>query len=200
MTDLVYLNVGHHYEASPWGWNREQKRNEIASSDMQYLLIITTPIVASSSAIVSSLFMDPQSGNFENLAGFASYLQTTEPDHHTGLPIPVLYIYELQIKEPFRRLGIGKALMNRLLEEAKSHSEIRKIMLTCFISNEDASRFYRNKCDFQVDPSSPSNMENDMVVIPLGKKLFDQKAKNGEKKYNVKDSSNFYEILSLNIN
>ena len=49
----------------------------------------------------------------DTVAGFVSGVETTHPDKGTEM-----FLYELAVDEPFRRRGIGKALVSALAEIA----------------------------------------------------------------------------------
>ena len=66
----------------------------------------------------------------------------------------VLYVYELQIRESFRRIGLGKKVM-ALLEQLCRDIELPKVMLTVFKSNQPALYFYQG-LDYKADGICPS--------------------------------------------
>ena len=66
----------------------------------------------------------------------------------------VLYCYEVQIEEKFRRKGLGKFMM-MVLELLAFKSELRKIMLTVLKFNTGASRLFKEGLKFEIDETSP---------------------------------------------
>ncbi|CAI8006174.1 N-alpha-acetyltransferase 50, partial [Geodia barretti] len=90
----------------------------------------------------------------------------TEGDKHR------MYIMTLGCLAPYRRLGIGTALLNHVLQKARDHGNIDNIYLHVQINNEDALAFYR-KFDFhsvetkeqyykRIDPPHAHVLQKDM--------------------------------------
>lgn len=97
----------------------------------------------------------------EQPVSFASYQLTTEPDIQ-NVPVPVLYLYELQVIKDCRNSGLGSYLVSSIEEIAKTNaSQCRKIMLTAFKSlpknklYQSPIGFY-TRYGFKFDPISPS--------------------------------------------
>ncbi|KAI7087006.1 hypothetical protein KC356_g4562 [Hortaea werneckii] len=118
------------YKNSSFGWYPKRKKKEMKEEGMRYVLIEKD---------------DPD----EPLHGFLSFL----PTHDSSPSVPVLYIYEIHLREVARGKGNGEILMQTASEVAKKLG-VEKVMLTCFLSNKKALRFYR-KCGFKVDACSP---------------------------------------------
>ncbi|SOV81178.1 acetyltransferase, GNAT family, putative [Plasmodium sp. gorilla clade G3] len=68
----------------------------------------------------------------------------------------ICYLYEIQIKKEYIKIGIGTHLINILVQLCKN-IHINKILCTVIKSNYKAVAFYKNKCSFQIDESSPDN-------------------------------------------
>lgn len=68
----------------------------------------------------------------------------------------VLYCYEIQLTEEFRRKGLGKFLM-QILELMAYKTEMLKVMLTVFKSNDSAVKFFMDALKFEVDDISPED-------------------------------------------
>ena len=73
----------------------------------------------------------------EQPAGFVSGVELTHPDKGTEM-----FLYELAVAEPFQRRGIGKALVNALLEIARERACYDMWVLTD-ADNEAALATYR---------------------------------------------------------
>lgn len=128
---ILENNVERYYSSSPWGWNEETKRKELFHTHAKFLVL--------------------EDAN-STLAGFIMFRfewdDEDEPEH------PVLYVYELQIADSYRGLGLGRKLMEHM-SVIQSHYQMWKIMLTSFKANQDAMSFY-NKIGYGIDVNSPS--------------------------------------------
>ena len=82
------------------------------------------------------------------IQGFCSFMLTYEDG------LEVVYCYELHLMPQLRGLGIGKLLMS-LMEGVGSRVGVEKAMLTVFVENQGARRFYE-KLGYDVDEYSPS--------------------------------------------
>lgn len=80
--------------------------------------------------------------------GFCSFMLTYEDG------CEVVYCYELHLRPRVRGLGIGKLLMG-LMEGVGREVGVEKAMLTCFVENQEARRFYE-RLGYDVDEYSPS--------------------------------------------
>ncbi|KAK1067012.1 hypothetical protein LTR74_006726 [Friedmanniomyces endolithicus] len=93
--------------------------------------------------------------------GFLSFMIT----HDSHPPVPVLYIYEIHLVESLRRVGLGAHLM-QLAEEIARRGGLRKVMLTCFLSNVKARRFYEKR-GFTRDICSPDDRQTRERVVQI---------------------------------
>jgi ribosomal protein S18 acetylase RimI-like enzyme len=133
---LFERNMGELYEKSSWGLDTEKKSAELKHANARYLLVETT-----------------SSEENQQLAGFVHFrFAYDDEDQPTG---SVLYVYEIQIDEKFRRQGLGKKLMG-ISEQIAANAEVSKVLLTVFKSNQSAMEFYK-RLDYGIDVSSPSN-------------------------------------------
>ena len=130
---LVEESSAHDYQASEVKWSTPKKRREMVLPDMRYLILTTSNLT--------------DNGSPASLAGFASFMFTYEDGHE------VVYIYEIHLKHAYRRNGLGKILLN-LIEQAGSSIGVKKTMLTVFVSNGMAGKWYE-KCGYSVDAFSP---------------------------------------------
>lgn len=110
---LLEATQKHMYERSR-GWSPSSKRKEMNHPAMRYLILTST------------------SGEFE---GFLSCMITIE-----DIELAV-YCYELHLVETARGKGLGEVLMGAM-EGFGRKAGMRKGMLTVFMENEGARRFY----------------------------------------------------------
>ncbi|AQZ16641.1 NAT4 (YMR069W) [Zygosaccharomyces parabailii] len=87
---------------------------------------------------------------------FVSFMPTVE-EISPGHQATVLYLYELQIADPFQRKGLGHQLFTRLLRVCKS-LHLAGIELTVFSDNVPAIAFYR-KIGMKLAHDSPRDSD-----------------------------------------
>ncbi|KAG5982715.1 hypothetical protein E4U43_006399, partial [Claviceps pusilla] len=124
--DLVYETSGEDYRRSSVGWHPRVKKKEMRSPELRYILVL----------------LDDQ------VRGFISMMPTYENDE------PVLYCYEIHLKAELKGSGLGKQLMQLLLEAGERIDGVDKVMLACFLSNTRAKLFYE-RLGFEVDAETP---------------------------------------------
>ncbi|XXH02997.1 hypothetical protein Hte_009387 [Hypoxylon texense] len=115
------------YESSSVGWKPGKKITEMKSPGLRYIMVKD---VAGS------------------VRGFTSLMPTYEEGE------PVVYCYEIHLKPELQGTGLGKVLMGFLESVAANTPPIKKVMLTCFLSNQRALSFYK-KSGFEEDEISP---------------------------------------------
>ncbi|KAI5859691.1 acyl-CoA N-acyltransferase [Durotheca rogersii] len=115
------------YEASATGWRPSKKLAEMKSPELRYIVVKTAAGV---------------------IRGFTSLMPTYEEGE------PVIYCYEVHLKPELRGTGLSTVLLGFLESIAANTPPIRKVMLTCFLSNERALHFYQ-KFGFEKDKISP---------------------------------------------
>ncbi|KAI8950622.1 acyl-CoA N-acyltransferase [Xylaria longipes] len=115
------------YESSTFGWKPVKKIAEMKSPELRYIL------VKNSKGVVR---------------GFTSLMPTYEEGE------PVVYCYEIHLKPELQRTGLGRLLMSFLESVAAHTPPSKKIMLTCFLANQNALYFYK-LFGFSQDPISP---------------------------------------------
>ncbi|KAI0505708.1 acyl-CoA N-acyltransferase [Xylaria bambusicola] len=116
------------YEASTTGWKPGKKIAEMKSPELRYILV-----------------KNEEDGV---VRGFTSLMPTYEEGE------PVVYCYEIHLASELQRTGLGRKLMS-FLESVASHTPpIKKVMLTCFLSNKKALGFYES-AGFTKDHISP---------------------------------------------
>jgi len=139
--DLIEDTSRPAYETSSWGWHPRAKKREMKDDDMHYLL-------------VRQLHAEPLAADSEaNVAGFLSFMIT----HDSTPAVPVLYIYEIHLIESLRGVGLGAHLM-KIAESIARSIGVEKVMLTCFLSNETALKFYEGR-GYRVDACSPEDRQ-----------------------------------------
>mmetsp|Transcript_9673 Transcript_9673/g.13654 ORF Transcript_9673/g.13654 Transcript_9673/m.13654 type:complete len:275 (+) Transcript_9673:36-860(+) len=153
---LFEENMGDMYRASSWGLDMEEKSNEFHHENARFLVATTKTKATTTSGQTSG----EQQRERGDLLGFAHFRFDVNDD---DLPTEeVLYVYEIQISSKARGCGLGRRLM-AIMEMIAMRSNMRKVMLTVFKSNQAALGFYLNKMKYDIDESSPSNFNDDEV-------------------------------------
>lgn len=137
--DLIKATSYDDYQASSIGWSRRRKMNEMKAPDLRYLLLKKAAVVEADSA---------ENNASENLIGFLSFMLTYEDGYE------VIYCYEIHLQSEFRGSGAGKTLMG-IMEMVGKRVEVAKAMLTVFVENKGALKFYE-KLGYVRDEFSPA--------------------------------------------
>lgn len=142
--NLIASSSANAYAASSVGWSPTKKRKEMKLPDLRYLLL------------VNSSAQDVET----EVEGFLSFMLTYEDGHE------VIYCYELHIAPRLQGLGLGKHLMG-LMEKTGINAGVEKSMLTVFMENEAALKFY-DKLGYTEDEYSPGprKLRNGRVKMP----------------------------------
>lgn len=92
--------------------------------------------------------------------GFMAFMLTYEDGYE------VIYCYEIHLKPLLRGIGVGKQLIG-MLEEVGQKAGVSKAMLTVFVENEGALKFYE-KLGYEEDEFSPGprKLRNGVVKNP----------------------------------
>ncbi|MCJ1379876.1 hypothetical protein MMC17_002979 [Xylographa soralifera] len=138
--DLIATTSASTYAGSSTGWHPRKKRKEMRLPDLRYFLVKRTP-----------------DGQPE---GFLSFMLTYEDGKE------VIYVYEVHFAKTLRKGGLGKVLMG-LVEEVGRKVGVEKAMLTVFVTNEGARRFYE-RLEYDVDEFSPGErkLRRGIVIVP----------------------------------
>lgn len=89
--------------------------------------------------------------------GFAGFVLVRFVEEETAEgPTPVCYVYEAHVAAGRRGEGLGSRLM-AAAERAATAAGMRCAMLTVFMDNQGARRFYRRVLGYERDASSPQN-------------------------------------------
>lgn len=108
------------YESSTFGWHPRRKRKEMLEPEMKYFFVRRKG--------AKPTIERTKSGDLDtSILGFLSCMVT----HDSSPSVPVLYIYEIHLKETLRGLGLGKHLM-RIADQLAENVGLEKVMLTCF--------------------------------------------------------------------
>jgi ribosomal protein S18 acetylase RimI-like enzyme len=143
------------YESSTFGWHPRRKRKEMLGPDMKYLLVRrkgTEPKIERTK----------DRGDVDtSILGFLSFMV----DYDSSPPVPVLYIYEIHLAESLRGLGLGNHLMH-VADLLAQRIDLAKVMLTCFLCNKKAYRFYADH-GFLKDTCSPEDRKTRNKVVAV---------------------------------
>lgn len=154
--NLIASTSEQHYRSSSMGWRPKHKRREMLDEDMHYLIVTQHTDRHERTAIKD---VDEEAEEMKDLAGFLSFMLT----YDSNPVVPVLYIYEIHLSKDNRNCGLGKHLMDAASQIA-SRTGVTKIMLTCFVSNAQALRFYR-RYGFEIDACSPEDRKTRGKII-----------------------------------
>jgi len=137
---LIEATSSEAYAASSLGWHPVKKRREMRLPDLRYLLVKEMPSAA------------PEA--------FCSFMLTYEDGNE------VVYCYEVHISQHLQGKGLGKRLM-QIMEDVGRRAGMEKVMLTVFMANEGARRFYTG-IGYVVDEYSPGEriLRNGVVKEP----------------------------------
>jgi len=133
---LFEMNMKDFYEQSSDGYQRDEKLDELFSQQARYL------IVHSSNCLIA----------------FTHF--RFEMDFNNQ----VLYLYEIQIDRDFQRQGLGRWLIEQMKQICR-RTQMMKIVLTVYKSNEKAIEFYMKKCLFDFDETNPDDENVDYILL-----------------------------------
>ncbi|XP_066584971.1 N-alpha-acetyltransferase 40 [Prorops nasuta] len=140
--DIMDRNMKKKYEQSKWGWNAEEKKEELTEEPAQYLL-----------ATCDGKYVGFSHFRFDLDAG-----------------VEVLYCYELQLEPEIRRKGLGRFMMYAL-ESMAYHNKMKKVVLTVFMHNPNAVLFFRS-LGYRLDNTNlPTSGRNQLDYIILSNKF-----------------------------
>ena len=158
---LFSENMGAQYRDANC-WDESAKKGELFHTDSRYLLVWGK----------GSEVQNTQSATGNALRGYVMWRFDTDPsddgDAH-GL-VPVAYwcayadSYELQVAHAYQRSGLGAALMHAL-ECVGTAGGMHKVVLTVFVNNRGARRFYRRQ-GYATDETSPEEEESIVGASP----------------------------------
>jgi ribosomal protein S18 acetylase RimI-like enzyme len=162
--NLIEQTSSSAYKASSKGWCPADKKTEMRDIDMHYLLLLQK----------SATEVATQPASAQDLQGFLSYMLTVDDS------VPVIYVYEVHLKPTAQGHGFGKALMT-CVEAIGRHESRKKAMLTVFVTNVKAIKFYEclgyEKWDEEYIPRMKKKLRT-RVVEPDRKPTYIIMAKN----------------------
>lgn len=144
------------YEPSSFGWHPKRKRREMVEKEMQYLLV-REPVPFDDASPSTNADLKAA----ETVQGFLSFMMT----HDSTPSVPVLYVYEIHLAEILRGTRLGAHLM-LMAESIAAKVGVEKVMLTCFLSNEKALKFYEKR-GYGKDECSPDDRRTRNKVIKV---------------------------------
>ena len=138
--------------------NEAQKQNQVTDDSIEKTVfdlpndVPTVPLPPSISTSVESSIKNKNSYSERKIIAYAMFRfdwdDEDEPEY------PVLYCYELQVSTKYQGCKIGSFLMQDLLINICIKLKLWKVLLTCFVSNINALKFYRS-IGFDTDVNSP---------------------------------------------
>ncbi|KIH87675.1 hypothetical protein SPBR_05235 [Sporothrix brasiliensis 5110] len=154
------------YEGSRLRWRPNHKRQEMRLPDLRYILVrrvghggsvsetqegnqaddATNDSDNSNNGIKGT---DQTAARAEDVCAFTSLM----PTYEEGLA--VVYCFEIHVAPSLQGSGLGRVLLG--FQSIVAHNlgpPVEKVMLTCFLSNERALRFYERE-GFATDASAP---------------------------------------------
>ncbi|CAF0707703.1 unnamed protein product [Brachionus calyciflorus] len=140
--DLFERNMKTIYEKSKSGWNKKEKLQELFDERAYYILVY----------------------NLDSPIGYCHYRFDMDFDNE------VIYCYELQIEDKFRRFGLGKFMMD-ILECLCENLELEKVMLTVSKYNQTGLKFFKEKMKYTLDETD-LNDDDPSVDYEILSKVF----------------------------
>ena len=135
LVGLFEQNMGDFYRNSSWGLDLAEKAEELRHRRSRHLHVYSAK------------------GEEKELAAFVHFRFDYDDDEAPSRV--VLYLYEIQVNEAYRRQGLGRKLM-KMMEYIATTAGLDRILLTVFKQNEAAMNFYRKSLSYVVDETSPS--------------------------------------------
>ncbi|KAL1738295.1 acyl-CoA N-acyltransferase, partial [Schizophyllum fasciatum] len=132
--ELLQENMKDMYENSSWGWDPEDKYEELFHKDTRFILA-------------------RRKADDNELIGYAAFRFEVEEGED------VVYLYEVQISNSCRRQGLGRILMEQARRIGEQY-KMNRIMLTVFNANVPALKLYES-LGFCLDPASPGYVGED---------------------------------------
>eukprot|EP00727_Mastigamoeba_balamuthi_P000364 m51a1_g10324 hypothetical protein (905) ;mRNA; f:55053-60252 len=166
---LVERNVRPLYERA-WGWDAPRTRRELRAASSRYIVAWQrVPCPGCCGCRVGDVDGDVgddvccpmcEGGReAEEPVGFAMFrfeVQEVRPEDGW-----CVYLYELQLEEGARRMGLGTRLM-RLVELVALRARAAYVRLTVFLENEAALALYRDKLGYS---SAPQHQQHNQLIL-----------------------------------
>ncbi|SLM38504.1 gnat family acetyltransferase [Lasallia pustulata] len=140
---LIATTSASAYSGSSIGWSPAKKSKEMRLPDLRYLIVKSGASTAA-----------------DKVEAFLSFMITYEDGHE------VVYCYEIHLSGDLQGCGLGRHLMG-IMEELGRKVGVEKAMLTVFLENEGALRFYE-RLGYVEDEYSPRprKLRNGVVKKP----------------------------------
>jgi len=162
-----------------WGWSPTEKRNELFHPMSRFLCLYEreeeeggeansdTAVekeaaeTAAAGDAPATVFKTASTAPSRKCVAYTMF--RFEWDDEEEPEYPVCYCYELQVSPSVQGCGIGTHLMKCLVKMAdKLH--LWKVLLTCFVSNEGAMKFYKSaEVGFGTDVNSPHKADYEIL-------------------------------------
>lgn len=169
--DLFQRNMGSLYSSSAWGLNLDEKRKEFEHEDARFLIVRRQEegeggeTQEEAEGTLSALNEGITNGNDDKSNDIVAFTHFRFESNDKDIPLieqeVVLYVYEVQVSDIARRVGLGRRLMSIMELIALKRMGIKKVMLTVFKANQIAMDFYLNRMKYDIDESSPSHFAED---------------------------------------
>ena len=134
--------MSEHYKKSKWGLDLPAKLKELKHKKARFLILTREENNVSLSKPDES-----------EILSFAHFRFEFDDDEQPSYP--VLYVYELQVKNEYQRHGFGRKMMT-IMELIAMKSSMAYVMLTVFLHNDLAMNFYLQKMKYSISDHSPS--------------------------------------------
>ena len=166
-------NMMSHYQANG-GWSSGQKQAELFHSMSRYFIVYADNDESGADVMPSAASLDPGSQPSVAEGGASASPAASSEGLRSGREIlafvafrfewdddeepdfPVMYVYEMQVSSAWQGHGLGRQLMALVLK-VSDRLKMTKVMLTCFVSNRGAMKFYKDM-GFGRDCNSPLAM------------------------------------------
>lgn len=143
------------YQKSSWGWDINEKMSEWKHPRTKVVFVTKKDAGDLLDDIISNKLPPDE----DQLVGFMCLRFEIGADKNES----ALYVYELHIHSDFQRQGLGEELI-RMARHLAVEFKMDKIMLTVFMNNDIALKFY-NKLKFSPDKSTPAKNEADYLIL-----------------------------------
>jgi len=157
MMGLVETNMKKHFIKSKMGWDEKKITSEMFRDPTAWYLIAE------------------ESEKAGNIVGFSHFRFDMDCSCDE-----VLYVYDIQIDSEFQGKGLGNFMMTSL-ETIAFKAEMRKIMLTVFKHNPNATKFFKQYMKYGIDETSPRGAPPSDIYI-LSKQNNEKQAESLEAK------------------
>lgn len=160
MFDLTKTNMKSMYEeCKGWGWDDDGKYKELDHEDARFLVVSCCSADSSKGSTTRGVNKDI----VENPMAFVHMRYETEAR------LPIVYVYEIQVSKEHRGLKLGWWLM-KSVEALGRFFTFSLVMLTVFCNNVQAREFY-SRLGYSVDPSSPTDCQDNPGYLILSKRI-----------------------------